>query len=159
MKRRYWLRKDQAKQLSQDAERFGVDANKLLTKGAELLELEDDRKIVIVEGKALFVSSRDGLFPALSAVDLLQLRRVVIDMGAVPHIANGADVMGPGIVSADMEIKAGDTVTVLDERHGKPLAVGIALVPGTEMKTPKGKVVKNIHHVGDEIWRFLQKVK
>jgi len=108
----------------------------------------------------LFIRSRDGLFPTLHAVDLLQLRRVVIDMGAVPHVAKGADVMGPGVVSADVEIKAGNAVAVVDERHGKPLAIGLALVPGTEMRAPKGKVVKNIHYVGDEVWQFLQeKVK
>ena len=160
MKKRYWLRKDEAKQLTQEAEKFGGDVGKLLERGVELLELEDDRKIVLVGGKGLFIRSRDGLFPTLHAVDLLQLRRVVIDMGAVPHIANGADVMGPGVVSSDAEIKAGDVVAVADERHGKPLAIGLALVPGTEMRAPKGKVVKTIHYVGDGVWQFLQeKVK
>ncbi len=160
MKRRYWLRKDETKQLVHDAERFGSDVSKLLKRGAELLELEDGKAIILVGGRGLFIRGRDGLFPALTAVDLLQLRRVVIDMGAVPHVANGADIMGPGVVSADGGIKAGDAVAVVDERHGKPLAVGLALVPGSEMRAPKGKVVKNVHHVGDKAWRFFQeKVK
>lgn len=160
MKRRYWLRKDETKQLAHDAERFGGDTSKLLKRGAELLELEDGRAVILVGGKGLFIRSREGLFPTLHAVDLLQLRRVVIDMGAVPHIANGADVMGAGVVSADVEIKVGDAVAVVDERHGKPLAIGLALVLGTGMGAPKGKVVKNIHHVGDEVWRLLrEKVK
>jgi PUA-domain protein len=160
MKRRYWLRKDEAKQLAREAEKFGENASKLLEKGVELLELEDDKKIVLAGGKGLFIISRDGLFPTLHAVSLLQLNRVVIDIGAVPHIANGADVMGPGVVSADAKIKAGDAVAVVDERHGKPLAIGLALVPGTEIMAPKGKVVKTIHYVGDEVWQFLQeKVK
>jgi PUA-domain protein len=160
MKRRYWLRKDETKQLAREAEKFGGDVEKLLQKGVELLELGDDKKIVLAGGKGLFIRSRDELFPTLHAVELLQLRRVVIDMGAVPHVANGADVMGPGVVSADAEIKAGDAVAVVDERHRKPLAIGLALVPGAEMRAPKGKVVKSIHYVGDEVWQFLQeKVK
>ena len=160
MKRRYWLRKDETKQLAHEAEKFGEDISKLLERGVELLELADGRAIVLAGEKMLFIRSRDGLFPTLHAVDLLQLRRVVIDMGAVPYVAKGADVMGPGVVSADVEIKAGNAVAVVDERHGKPLAIGLALVPGTEMRVPKGKVVKNIHYVGDEVWQFLQeKVK
>ena len=160
MKRRYWLRKDDAKQLAHEAEKFGSDINKLLEGGVELLELSDDKVIILAGGKWLFIRSQEGLFPTLHAVELLRLRRVVIDMGAVPHIANGADIMGPGVVSADAEIKAGDAVAVVDERHGKPLAIGLALVPGMSMRAPKGKVIKNIHYVGDEVWQFLQeKVK
>jgi len=160
MKRRYWLRKDETKQLAHEAEKFGGDVGKLLERGVELLELADGRAIVLARGKGLFIRSRDGLFPTLHTVELLQLRRVVIDMGAVPHVAKGADVMGPGVVSADAEIKAGDAVAVVDERHGKPLAIGLALVPGTEIRAPKGKVVKTIHYVGDGVWQFLQeKVK
>lgn len=160
MKRRYWLRKDDARQLAHEAEKFGGDVNKLLERGVELLELADDKAIILIGGKGLFFRSREGLFPTLHAVELLRLRRVVIDMGAVPHIVNGADVMGPGVVSADAEIRAGDAVAVVDERHGKPLAIGLALVPGAGMKAPKGKVIKNIHYVGDEVWQFLQeKVK
>jgi PUA domain protein len=73
-------------------------------------------------------------------------------MGAVPHIADGADVMAPGVVSVDEDILPGDGVVIVDERHGKPLAIGLALVAGADMKAPKGKVIKNLHHVGDEIW-------
>ncbi len=117
------------------------------------METEDGKEIILAEGKELFFRTRDGLFPILTAVDAVRLRRVVVDMGAVPHVANGADVMGPGVTSADAEIRAGDIVAVVDERHGKPISVGVALVSGSEMKTPKGKVVENVHHVGDEIWQ------
>jgi PUA domain protein len=104
----------------------------------------------------LFFRKNGLLFPTLKMVDLIQLKRVAVDMGAVPHVVNGADVMSPGIVSADPEIKAGDVVVVVDERHGKPLAIGLALLDGSAMRAPKGKAVKNIHHVGDEIWRLLE---
>jgi PUA domain protein len=160
MKRRYWLRKDDARKLARETEKFGIDAANLLKEGVELLELEGDKAIVLVGGKGLFVRSREGLFPTIHAVEVLRLRRVTIDMGAVPHISNGADVMGPGVVAADAEIEEGDVVAVVDERHGKSLAIGLALVPGSSMRIPKGKVIKNVHHVGDEVWRLLQeKVK
>lgn len=124
------------------------------------MELEDGREIILTGGRGVLFRAPEGFFPVLTALDLVPLRRVVVDMGAVPHVANGADIMAPGVVSADLEIKAEETVVVVDERHGKPLAVGLALHPGAELKGPKGKAVKNLHHVGDEVWGLLQeKVK
>lgn len=58
------------------------------------------------------------------------------------------------MTQVDTEISTNDKVVVVDERHGKVLAVGVALVPAREMKKPKGKVVKIAHHVGDEIWNL-----
>ena len=153
IKRRYWLRKGEVKHLAAEVEKFGL--RDVMKKRVEVLELEDGSEIILVEGKGLLVRLREGIFPTLPWVDT-KLRRVVVDMGAVPHVANGADVMAPGVVSADPQINGGDPVVVVDERHGKALAVGIALVPGAEMKAPKGKVVKNVHHVGDKVWRFVQ---
>jgi PUA domain protein len=47
-------------------------------------------------------------------------------------------------------------VAVVDERHGKVLAVGEALVPGGEMVGRRGKAVRNLHHVGDRSWRLAE---
>jgi PUA domain protein len=78
---------------------------------------------------------------------------VTVDMGAVPHVANGADVMAPGITEADPAIRAGDLVWVRDERNRRPLAVGRALVDGPAMpRGKKGKAVETLHHVGDALW-------
>jgi len=79
----------------------------------------------------------------------------VVDAGAVRFVVNGADIMNPGIVNADPEIAPGDLVVVVEERYRKPLAVGRALIPGTEMKG-EGKAVKSMHHVGDLIWKGLE---
>jgi len=78
-----------------------------------------------------------------------------VDMGAVKFLYNGADVMAPGIVDADPEIKEGDAVWVREESHKRPLAVGIALMDGNAMKeSKKGKAIKTLHYVGDKIWKF-----
>lgn len=99
--------------------------------------------------------------PMLAARGILKYgatkRFVTVDMGAVRFVTNGADVMGPGIVDADPEIKAGDLVWVREERHKKPLAVGQALADGPILKTkPKGKQIKSLHFVGDRIWVWGQ---
>jgi len=78
-----------------------------------------------------------------------------VDMGAVKFVYNGADVMAPGIVKADASIAIGDFVWVRDERNLRPLAVGEALMSGAEMgASEKGKSVRSIHHVGDDLWRM-----
>jgi PUA-domain protein len=78
---------------------------------------------------------------------------VVVDMGAVVFITKGADVMAPGITDVDPMIQKDDLVWICDEKHRKPLAVGVALMNGEEMKTKKpGKAVKTLHYVGDRLW-------
>jgi PUA-domain protein len=78
---------------------------------------------------------------------------VVVDMGAVVFITKGADVMAPGITDVDLMIQKDDLVWICDEKHRKPLAVGVALMNGEEMKTKKpGKAVKTLHYVGDRLW-------
>ncbi|HKW43382.1 MAG TPA: PUA domain-containing protein [Thermoplasmata archaeon] len=82
-------------------------------------------------------------------------RAVTVDMGAVRFIYNGADVMAPGIVDADPTSRTGDIVWVRDEKNGRPLAVGEALMDGpTMVREEKGKAIKTLHHVGDEIFHL-----
>ncbi len=81
-------------------------------------------------------------------------RYVTVDMGAVPYVYNGADVMAPGIVDADPAIAPGDFVWVRDEKNLRPLAIGEALLSGADMVArDRGKAVRTIHHVGDPLWR------
>lgn len=78
---------------------------------------------------------------------------VVVDMGAVGFITKGADVMVPGVVDADPGILKDDLVWICDEKHRKPLAVGVAMMTGEDMRMIKtGKAVKTLHYVGDRLW-------
>ena len=82
-------------------------------------------------------------------------RQVTVDMGAVKFLYNGADVMAPGIIEADPDIKEGNIVWVREEKHGKPLVVGIALMDGKKMvESRSGKAIKTIHSIGDKIWEL-----
>jgi len=157
-KRRYHLRKALLRELVRGVvKRFGKSAAGLLDGPIEFLELEEGREVILAAGEPLLFKSSDGIFPTLKSLDRIPLKRVVVDMGAVPHVANGADIMAPGVVSADGGITRGEAVAIVDERHGKSIAVGQALVPGAEMRSLRGKVVKNLHHVGDEMWQFQAK--
>ncbi|MDD1767342.1 MAG: RNA-binding protein [Methanomassiliicoccales archaeon] len=80
---------------------------------------------------------------------------VTVDMGAVPYVSKGADVMTPGIVEADRNIREGDFVWIRDVKNRVPLAIGKALVSGEEMaKKQPGKAVKTVHFVGDKLWKY-----
>lgn len=82
-------------------------------------------------------------------------RYVTVDMGAVPYVTKGADVMGPGIVDADPGIQPGDFVWARDMKFLKALAIGEALVTGEEMAQKKpGKALKSIAFVGDKLWKY-----
>jgi PUA-domain protein len=114
----------------------------------ELIFVNNVIEGIIFEGK-----------PFLSVRGLLRhqatRRYVTVDMGAVPYVTNGADVMAPGIVEADPEVREGDMVWIRDVTHKRPLAVGRALV-GAEVMAAKapGKAIKNLHYVGDKIWKY-----
>ena len=59
------------------------------------------------------------------------------------------------LVEIETGIAKDEFVGVIDKNNKKPLAVGIALFAGNEMqKMTSGKVIKNIHYVGDELWRM-----
>ena len=97
----------------------------------------------------------DDTFITLRGIMLLKPTKgyVTVDMGAVKFLYNGADVMAPGIVDADEDIQVDDAVWVRDEKHQKPLAVGIAKMTGTEMKAgSSGKAIKTLHYISDPIW-------
>ncbi|MCL2786501.1 MAG: RNA-binding protein [Methanomassiliicoccaceae archaeon] len=87
-----------------------------------------------------------------------QRRFVTVDMGAVPYVTNGADIMAPGITDADPDIQADDMVWIRDVKNLVPLAIGISSVSGEELrKGGKGKVIRTIHNVGDKLWKTDEK--
>lgn len=160
IKRRYHPRKALARQLvAEFIDRFGKAAIETLKGKMEIVELKDGTEIVLANGKPLVLRTKNGVFPTLVSVDRVPLKRVTVDMGAVPHVASGADIMAPGVAAADDDIAPGDVVVVVDERHGKPLAIGLALVAGCDMKAPKGRVVRNLHYVGDGVWSLGGQIK
>jgi len=83
--------------------------------------------------------------------------RIVVDMGAVPHVVGGADVMAPGIRKVSGDFREKQYLVIVDEKHGKFLAIGKALIGSAQMVgTKKGRVVENLHYVGDLIWEAIK---
>lgn len=111
--------------------------------------LRNEEAFALVLGEAIVPTVRGLLAVPASK------RYVTVDMGAVPFVYNGADVMAPGIVDADAVIRVGDLVWIRDEKNERPLAVGRALMDGPTMaREERGKAIETIHHVGDDLWRL-----
>mgnify|MGYP001311827253 CR=1 FL=1 len=94
-------------------------------------------------------------FPTLRGVLRWELEKrwCAVDRGAIPFLMNGADCMAAGIQIVDPSIEKGDLVWIRDEEHGKPIAIGWALIDAEEMdKETKGKAVRTIHWIGDDLW-------
>lgn len=152
IRKRYHLQKKKLKKITEELGDYSV----LIPSKAKIEMLEaEPYPIVLVDGQPQIMLVEDRPFPTLKAALSMKLKSkyVVVDMGAVRFMANGADVMSPGIVDADPDLVEGDVVVVVDETHRKPLAVGISLISGPEMvENDKGKAVKTIHFIGDPIW-------
>ncbi len=114
-----------------------------------------DMMLIFAHGKVVGLIIEGKAFPSLRGILIAEpsKKHVTVDMGAVKFLYNGADVMAPGVTDADPEICEGDIVWVKEEKHGKPLVVGIALMDGKKMvESRSGKAIKTVHSIGDKIW-------
>jgi PUA domain protein len=157
IKSRHHLKGSDARKIIAKIEPFLEDPSSLRQSSLEMAVSDEGVDLIFIDSRPMLMIVEDQpFFTVLGAIELSPHKRlVVVDSGAVRFVVNGADVMKPGIVSADPEIAVGDLVVIVEERHNKPLAIGRALVAGTEMNG-EGKAVKSLHHVGDAIWKGLE---
>lgn len=158
--RRYSLKSKEAKQIITDAsEKLKRNLESVFGSKANVEAAEGDfGQVLLIDAKPVFFKTKDTVLPILSANEVLnQTPKVVVDMGAIRHVCNGADIMAPGIVHFKGDFSKGDIVVVVDEKHGKPLALGEILYSTTEVKAVKqGVVVKNLHYVSDKVWNLAK---
>ena len=103
----------------------------------------------------MILQIEETYLPFLSHTSLLEkFPHVLVDMGAVKFMCNGANVMRPGITSYS-EFDKEQVVCVIEESQHKFLAVGKSLVRSSELETmEKGEVVKNMHYISDKYWEI-----
>ncbi|HLD72528.1 MAG TPA: PUA domain-containing protein [Candidatus Nanoarchaeia archaeon] len=147
-----------SKEVNKELVVYGITLNK---KDPVVL-LEDDtkkisQKIILVNNQSEFFYYENKLIPTLKNLQRNNhiLKQIAVDMGAVKFMVKGADLMRPGIVEIEPGFKKDDFIVIVDVNNRKPLAVGIALFSSEEIQVqPGGRVVKNIHYLGDEIWEI-----
>ncbi|MBS3121311.1 RNA-binding protein [Candidatus Woesearchaeota archaeon] len=82
------------------------------------------------------------------------IKTIIVDKGAVKFVVNGADIMRPGITKIDEGIQKGEIVVILEETHKKPISICVSEASSEELKAmTHGKALKNIHFVGDSVWK------
>lgn len=152
LKRQVMRRKD-AKRLKKEADAFLGSLN---YKIVEQAELADGLTVYLFDGEAYLSRNDDCLFPSLKNPNIVNFPSIIVDMGAIPYVCNGADVMAPGIVNVKGEFREDELLVIRDVQHGKALAIGRALMSSERMShVKKGRAVKNLHHVGDELWNAI----
>ena len=158
--RRYSLKSKEAKLIiSKVSEKTKIDLEAIVGTKPNIEVVEADfGQIFLIKGKPLLFKVGENVFPTLLFNELsAQIPKIVVDMGAVPYVCKGADVMAPGIVRIDGTFSKGDVVMVVDEKYGKMLAIGESLHDSETAKvTKKGAVVQNRHFVSDMIWNFAK---
>ena len=127
----------------------------------ERIMLNDKTELYLVKGTLWLIKQQHMLFPGLPVLlaNNVQLPKVVVDMGAVAHIANGADVMAPGIFDLDKQLKVGDLVVIIDQKNLVPLAVGrMLLSPDVILERNRGRAIESLHYVGDQLWKLAKEL-
>ena len=161
--RRYFLKEKETKNfLEKLKQKLKFDIKRLFKTKVKIEIVETEfAEIYLINGRPLLAKSEEHVLPLLVFSELLAFApKVVVDMGAVPYVCNGANVMAPGIVRFEGEFRKGDFVFVVDEKHGKPLAVGKIEYDVKEVKNVNhGVVVKNLHFVSDKIWNLIKKLE
>ncbi len=115
----------------------------------------NDGTVFFADGRPVILRTPSGLLPSLKFDELINtFPKIVVDMGAVAHVANGAQIMRPGIKEFKEDFAKGDLLVIVDEKFGKMIAIGLAEMDSGAMKSVnKGRVVTNLHYVGDELWK------
>jgi PUA-domain protein len=160
--KRYFLRAKESKVLlGQASKRLKVDLAQILGHKVNLEIVETaDVEIFVVDMKPILVKTAENIFPTLVFKEFFELApKVIVDMGAVVYVCKGANVMAPGIRGFEGDFGKGDLVLVVDEKHGRPIAVGEIIYDAQEVGNVKqGVVVKSLHFVGDGIWDLVKEI-
>jgi PUA-domain protein len=158
--RRYTLKSSDAKTLfSTASKKLGINLVGLVDSKVNVEAVGTGRgELLLVNKKPFLFRTKETVYPTLAFEEIIsKLPKVVVDMGAVRHVCNGAGIMAPGIVQYEGEFKKGDLVSIVDIKFRKRLALGEAQYGMDVAKSVKqGVVVKNIHYVSDEIWNVIK---
>lgn len=160
IQRRYFLKEKEAKSLLKEApEKLRIIFEQMF-KGKVSFEVVEASigKIFLVDDDPVMFNVDGLVFPTLLFGRFLMVApKVVVDMGAVPYMCKGANVMAPGIRRFEGEFVKGDIVQIVDEKHGKTIAIGKVLHSSQDAKNlNQGVIVENVHFVGDKIWSLMK---
>ena len=166
IKQRHYIQKSQIKELKDDIlKQYDLNfINQIMPPKARIELIQTDAgDILYAINKILKLwKSKDGYIPVLTLLlnNQVDLKKIVVDKGAIRFVTNGADIMRPGITKIDPLIKKDEIVVIVDENHNRALAVGKAMFDAEEMEEKSsGKVILNLHTIKDSVWEFEKEFK
>jgi PUA domain protein len=129
--------------------------NRWNIKNLKAVDAEKHGRLLVGEELTMIERKDAFVIPHLTEdVILSTFPFVVVDMGAVGFICNGANVMRPGITHFE-KFAESEILVIKDQMHEKKLAVGISRLDSEKMKAiGKGPVITNLHYVGDIFWNL-----
>jgi len=162
IKRRHELSSSKIKDLINNLkERYGSKILDLFEQATKIEIIETPRETVYaIDGRILFIEKNNLIFPTIKMVqkerERIELPEVVVDMGAVPYVCRGANIMRPGIVAfSNPETKKGQIVQILDEKNRVIIAIGRLQMNGADIQQKqKGPIIENLTWVGDVYWQL-----
>ena len=120
--------------------------------------IDNNSQLMVGDG-IIILKIDDDYLPFLNQNDILEkFPNVMVDMGAVKFMCNGANVMRPGIKKYTEFVK-GDIICVIEESQHKFLAVGKAIADSSELENiSKGEIIKNLHYISDKYWEIAKTI-
>ena len=105
----------------------------------------------------VLIKKNDFYFPCLKIVRKIKMNipKIIVDLGAIRFVTNGADIMRPGITKIEENILEGSLVLIVEEKNGAALAFGKSLYDAVDMQMMEnGRVVENLHYLKDDWFNF-----
>ena len=129
------------------------------TRSFKIYEVAEGKRIIKSENFTAVEINQNIVLPFLGEPQLVEhFPCILVDMGAIKFVCNGAKIMRPGITKFDI-FKKDDIVIVKDEVHFKTLAAGIAMEDSEIAATKsKGYVIDNLHYVSDVFWEAHKQI-
>jgi len=146
------LSKSEIKRLNEETQQlYGIS---LFNKKDFLQLIEMPIKYISLNKEPILFYHEQKIIPFLKTIIKNPfLKKITVDMGSIKFICNGADIMRPGIVEIQDNIKEKEIIMIIDEKNQKPIVIGETLFSGEEIKQKtEGKVIKNLHYVSDDKW-------